>query len=143
MIGAWSIGITRTENEMRYPTMKQIREAADDALTIWRDDECGCYRADTKDGFTVEDLHGLVSVYADGSKREMGEARKDLLDRLEDAEIAPCDPENENCQSNGCFTLCDFDGCEEKAEEMNPQRCRCINHCSAEHQRWLRTMGLA
>lgn len=126
----------------RYPTLAQIRAVADDKLTIWRDDDTGCYRADPVDGFTIEDMHGFCVPYADGSRQEMGEAREYLLDRLEDAEIAPCEAENPNCQSNGCFTLCDVLGCFSKAWEMNPKRCRCSEHQSEEHRAWSETMGI-
>ena len=125
----------------QYPTLAEIKAVADDRIEVWNDTECMCYRADPIEGFTVEDLHGLVAVYGDYSAAEMREARKDLMDRLEDAEVAPCDPTNENCQSSGCFAVCEIDGCNEKAEELNPKYKRCPEHFTDSHKRWLAGRG--
>jgi len=126
---------------MSYPTLKQIQEVADDHLIIWDDLECDCYRADTKDGWTVDELHGFCHYYGVMHGVTKGQARKDLLDRLEESEVAPCDPDNENCQDNGCFTLCDTEGCEEKAEEFGPRHKRCRAHFTEDYKKWLTAMG--
>lgn len=90
-------------NITKTPTMAQIRKIADKRLTIWNDYCCSCYRADPDDGYTIEDLHGLVAVYDDTSAAEMADARRDLFERLSGVECEPCDRGNVNCDSE-CFT---------------------------------------